>query len=388
MSSSTGARSIPVGVIPFKSGVILTPRVRLQVPLRTVIPATYNATSLSLILSLSAHRFNSAFLFSVQSKRKKVQLGVQFTPGNVFVHVGHKNSVRFDYNVYDGRWHTFAVGVRDRQVFLHTSCGKKSLHANLSSKKDKTLDPEGSFLLGKMNHNSVPFEGAICQFDINPSAEAAHHYCDYIKKHCRDADTYRPVFSPMLPLFSNPDITFTHITSSSLTGRSLAGEYEAVSVSTPVNAGLENPPTFSSLTVTTSLRLMNPPDPKRVLTNSEQSDGEFSEASGKTLRPSGHIRPSLTKLSFGTTAFPTQGCPSHTYIPHKNELTTVAPKKSEPELTSDFKPTTIPGVTPAATDGFQTFDLEPTQFSLLVGPPGLKGEPGPPVSVKTKIRNL
>uniref|UniRef100_A0A3Q2PYB8 Collagen, type XXVII, alpha 1b n=1 Tax=Fundulus heteroclitus TaxID=8078 RepID=A0A3Q2PYB8_FUNHE len=366
-TSPAGARSIPTGVIPFKSGVILTPRTRLQVPLRTIIPAHYNATSLLLILSLSVHRFNSAFLFSVLSKRKKVQLGVQFTPGNVLVHVGHKSSASFDYNVYDGRWHDFAVDIRGHRVFLHTACGAKSLHAHLSSKKGGTLDPEGSFLLGKMNHNSVAFEGAICQFDIYPSAEAAHNYCDYIKKHCREADTFRPVFPSMLPLISGPVVTFTDRTLLSLTERSkkaeepssvqrttiihpadqllmlnktsLAAEYAAAPVSPLVTAGLENPPRFSAPTVTTSLQIMNPPDSK-------------------------HVR-----------------SPSNTYVPHKKELTTEAAKKPEPEVTSDFKPTALPAVTPAATGGVHTFDLEPTQFSLLAGPPGLKGEPGPPVSV-------
>ncbi|XP_035999461.1 collagen alpha-1(XXVII) chain B-like [Fundulus heteroclitus] len=401
-TSPAGARSIPTGVIPFKSGVILTPRTRLQVPLRTIIPAHYNATSLLLILSLSVHRFNSAFLFSVLSKRKKVQLGVQFTPGNVLVHVGHKSSASFDYNVYDGRWHDFAVDIRGRRVFLHTACGTKSLHAHLSSKKGGTLDPEGSFLLGKMNHNSVAFEGAICQFDIYPSAEAAHNYCDYIKKHCREADTFRPVFPSMLPQISGPVVTFTDRTLLSLTERSkkaeepssvprttiihpadqllmlnktsLAAEYAAAPVSPLVTAGLENPPRFSAPTVTTSLQIMNPPDPKHVSRNTMQRD---SESGGALLVPVS-IGPSATKPSLRDTVVPTQGSPSNTYVPHKKELTTEAAKKPEPEVTGDFKPTALPAVTPAATDGVQTFDLEPTQFSLLAGPPGLKGEPGPP----------
>uniref|UniRef100_A0A3B4VIH1 Thrombospondin-like N-terminal domain-containing protein n=1 Tax=Seriola dumerili TaxID=41447 RepID=A0A3B4VIH1_SERDU len=207
-----------------KSGIILTPRARIQVPVRTVIPANYSSTNLSLILSLSVHRVNSAFLFSVLSKKRKVQLAVQFVPGKVLVHVGQRSSVSFDYDVHDGRWHSLALDVQGHQVFLHTSCGKKSIHTDLRSKKVEALDPEGSFLLGKMNHNSVPFEGAICQFDIYPSAKAAHNYCDYIKKHCREADTYRPVFPPLLPLFStDPNITVTHLTPLSLTELSKKG---------------------------------------------------------------------------------------------------------------------------------------------------------------------
>ncbi len=67
-------------------------------------------------------------------------------------------------------------------------------------KNEETLDPEGSFQLGKTSQNSVQFEGAICQFDIHPSAKAAHNYCKYIKKQCREADTYRPNLHPLLPL--------------------------------------------------------------------------------------------------------------------------------------------------------------------------------------------
>uniref|UniRef100_A0A3Q1EZ37 Collagen, type XXVII, alpha 1b n=1 Tax=Acanthochromis polyacanthus TaxID=80966 RepID=A0A3Q1EZ37_9TELE len=332
------------------SGVILTPRARIQAPLHTVIPATFNATSLSLILSLSVHRTNSAFLFSVLSKRRKVQLGVQFAPGKVLVHVGPRSSVSLDYDVYDGQWHNLALDIRGHRVSLHTSCGRRSVHADLFSKKEETLDLEGSFLLGKMNHNSVPFEGAICQFDIYPFAEAAHNYCDYIKKHCREADTYRPVLPPLLPLIStDPNITVAHVTPLSLT-----------EISKKAQA-----PTLAADTRTTIL-------------NTEQSDASPPKPSGKHLPVSSG--PSEVKPNLQITSASTQGSSSNTYSPHKKQLATVAPKKAEPKVASvqDVKPTWLVPVTPAATDGFQTFDLEPTQFSLLAGPPGLKGEPGPP----------
>lgn len=423
-SSSSGARSIPNGIIPFKSGVILTPRARIQVPLRTVIPANYSSTNLSLILSLSVHRINSAFLFSVQSKKRKVQLAVQFIPGKVLVHVGHRSSVGFDYDVHDGRWHSLALDIQGHQVFLHTSCGENSIHTDLPSKKVEALDPEGSFLLGKMNHNSVPFEGAICQFDIYPSAKAAQNYCDYIKKHCREADTYRPMFPPLLPLFStDPNITVTHITPLSMTELSKKGQrptlalieentrttilvptdrllmqnktsvYQtastpkpgAVSVSPPVHPGLESPLKFPTQTVTTSLRIsVTPPNPTlHAGKNTKQGHTNTLKPSGNSLDLPASTRPSEMKPNLQTTAASTQGSPSNAYLPHKEKLSTVAPKKPEPKVTSvqDVKPTSLIPVTPAATDGFQTFDLEPTHFSLLAGPPGLKGEPGPPVSV-------
>ncbi|KAJ6653322.1 hypothetical protein lerEdw1_009351 [Lerista edwardsae] len=196
---ASGSRSVPQGIIPFKSGVIFTQQARIEAPIRTVIPAAFG-TDLTLVLSLCSHRVNSAFLFTVKSKKKKLQLGLQFVPGKIIVYVGHKHSVYFDYDVHDGQWHNLAVDIRRHVVTLLTSCGKQRVHADLHLKKDEVLDPEGSFLLGKLNQHSVQFEGALCQFDIYPSAKAAHNYCKYLKKQCRHADTYRPNLPPLLPL--------------------------------------------------------------------------------------------------------------------------------------------------------------------------------------------
>lgn len=421
-SSSSGTRSVPNGVIPIRSGVILTPRARIQVPLSTVIPVTYTSTNLSLILSLSVHRINSAFLFSVLSKKRRVQLGVQFVPGKVLVHVGHRSSVSFDYDVHDGRWHSMALDIQGQQIFFHTSCGRKIAHESLQSKRGEALDAEGSFLLGKMNHNSVSFEGAICQFDIYPSAKAAHNYCDYIKKHCREADTYRPVFPPLLPLFStDPNITVTYVTPTSImeisnnaqrptlprTGihvpaydslmlnktsvyhRVSTAEPGAVYVSPPVHPELESPFTFLTPTVTTPLRIhMTPPSQKSTLNdvarkNTRLGDTNFHKLYVENLDIPAFTGPSERKPNLQTTAAFTQGSP----LPHKKLLTTIVSKKPEPKLTNmqDVNPTSIIPITVAATDGFQTFDLEPTQFSLLAGSPGLKGEPGPPVSLHLKV---
>lgn len=168
-------------------------------PVGRIIPTTFG-TDLALVLSLCSHRVNSAFLFTVKSRKKKLQLGVQLIPGKIIVYVGHKHSVYFDYNVHDGQWHNLAIDIRGQVVTLFTSCGKQKVHADLHLKKDEALDPEGSFLLGKLNQHSVQFEGALCQFDIYPSAKAAHNYCKYLKKQCRQADTYRPILPPLVPL--------------------------------------------------------------------------------------------------------------------------------------------------------------------------------------------
>uniref|UniRef100_A0A8C3NPB0 Thrombospondin-like N-terminal domain-containing protein n=1 Tax=Geospiza parvula TaxID=87175 RepID=A0A8C3NPB0_GEOPR len=177
----SSSRAAPQGVIPFKSGVIFTQRARVEAPLSALLPAG-SSSDLLLVLSLCSHRINNAFLFAVRSKKKKLQLGVQFVPGKIIVYVGHKRSVYFDYNVHDGRWHNMAINIRGQTVTLFTSCGKRRVHADLHFKKDEALDPQGSFLFGKISQHSVQFEGAICQFDIYPSAKAAHHYCKYLKK--------------------------------------------------------------------------------------------------------------------------------------------------------------------------------------------------------------
>lgn len=421
-SPRSGAQPIPNGIIPYKSGVILTPRARVQVPLRTVISANYSSSNLTLILSLSVHRINSAFLFSVLSTKRKLQLGVQFIPGKVVIHVGQRNSVSFDYDVHDGQRHNLALEIQVHQVLLHTSCGNKSVHAKLHSTKEDVLDAEGSFLLGKMNHNSVSFEGAICQFDIYPSAKAAHNYCDYIKKHCREADTYRPVFPPMLPLFStHPNITVTYVPPPSIMETSkntqrptlarttiLVPAYDllmlnktpvfhtvsppkvgAVSVTPPSHPGLESSFTFPTQSVTTSLRIRLTPPIQRstshdtVRKNTKHGDTDAQKPSVQSLDSPASTRPYGIKPNLQTTAAFPQGSPSNANLPHENQLSTVASKKPEPKVTNveDAKPTSFIPITPAATDGFQTFDLEPTQFSLLAGPPGLKGEPGLQVSV-------
>lgn len=424
---SSSTRSIPNGVIAFKSGVILTPRARLQVPLRTVLPAAYSSTNLSLILSLSVHRVNSAFLFSVLSKKRKVQLGVQFVPGKILVQAGQRSSASFDYDVHDGRWHSLAVDIQGHDVFLHTSCGERSVHANLRPKKEEALDAEGSFLLGKMNQHSVPFEGAICQFDIYPSAKAAHNYCDYIKKHCREADTYRPMFPALLPLFStDPNITVTHspslmelsekaqrptlalteestrttvllpadrsLTPNSTSVYEAAPDGDAVTVSPVVHPGLESPFKFPTQTFTTSLRISaTPANPKATSHTSASKNTQQGEAdSQRPPVPAMDVPAPSRLLETGpdpqTTAAPSHGSPPNAHLANKHQATTVASKKPEPGVTSvqPVRPTSLIPVTPAATDGFQIFDLEPTQFSLLAGPPGLKGEPGPPVSGRTR----
>lgn len=417
-SAPSDMRSVPNGVILSKAGVILTPRARIQAPLHAVIPATYTHTNLSLVLSLSVHRVNSAFLFSALSKKKRVQLGVQFAPGQILVHAGQRSPVRFDYDVHDGQWHNLALDIQGHQVLLYTSCGKNSVHADLRAKKEEAFSANGTFLLGKANHHAVSFEGAICQFDIYPSAKAAQNYCDYIKKHCREADTYRPAFPALLPLFSTesnitvappssapmkgifksnekptlgrttlpvPDYSLLMLNKTAAHHTVIAPKPSAASVSPAADPELERPFMFLTKTVTSSFRInMSPPTQKPVLFKSAKENIRHKDVnvSVKSLDLSTFVKP-----NHQVTAAFTQGSSSSAYLPHAEQTTmqtTMPSKLFQPKGTrmQDVGPTPLVTVTPAAMDDFQTFDLEPTRFSLLAGPTGLKGEPGPPVSVR------
>lgn len=410
-SANVGSRSMPNGVISSKRGVILTSRARVQVPVHAVIPATYAPTNLSLVLSLSVHRINSAFLFSVLSRKKKVQLGVQFAPGEILVHVGQRSPVKFAYDVHDGQWHNLALDIQGRQVLLYTSCGKNSVHADLHVKKEEAFDANGTFLLGKANHNLVSFEGALCQFDIYPSAKAAQNYCDYIKKHCREADTYRPAFPALLPLFSTdsnitvtpsikeifrsttkpalgwttlpvPDYSSLMLKKTSAYHTVTTPKPEAASVSPTAHPELASPFMFPTQTFTPSFWInMTPPTQKPDSFQSARQDTRHGDANASVQSLD---LPTFMKPKCQNTAAFTQGSSANAHLPHAAQITTIDSKLFQPKGTriQDVAPTSLVPVTLAATDGFQTFDLEPTRFSLLAGPPGLKGAPGPPVSVR------
>ncbi|KAF0878208.1 CORA1 protein, partial [Crocuta crocuta] len=211
-----GGRSPPPpGVIPFQSGFIFTQRTRLQAPTAAVIPASLG-TELALVLSLCSHRVNHAFLFAVRSRKHKLQLGLQFLPGQTVLHLGPRRSVAFDLDMHDGRWHHLALELRGRTVTLVTACGQRRVSVPLPFPKDPALDPEGSFLFGKMNPHAVQFEGALCQFSIYPVTQVAHNYCTYLRKQCGQADTYRPQLGPLLP--RDPGAIFTFQTDLALRG--------------------------------------------------------------------------------------------------------------------------------------------------------------------------
>lgn len=199
-----GGRSpAPPGVIPFPSGFIFTQRARLQAPTATILP-TALGQELALVLSLCSHRVNHAFLFAIRSRKHRLQLGLQFLPGRTLVHLGPRQSVAFDLDVHDGHWHHLALELRGRTVTLVTACGQHRVPIPLPSRRDSMLDPQGSFLLGKMNPRAVQFEGALCQFSIHPVAQVAHNYCAYLRERCRQVDTYGPQVGALFPWNSGP----------------------------------------------------------------------------------------------------------------------------------------------------------------------------------------
>lgn len=197
------SRILPAGVIPFRSGIILNQRAHIEAPLRSIFPPAI-WPNLTLVLSVRSHRINSAFLFTLLSDHKKLLLGLQLVPGNLVLHTGPNTSVALPYEPHDGKWHQLGLGINGQRVTLYASCGGQSVHADFGWDSEKGLAPElhGSLLLGRTSQQqtSAHFEGAICQFDLVPSAQAAHNYCRYIKKQCREADTYRPNLSPLLPI--------------------------------------------------------------------------------------------------------------------------------------------------------------------------------------------
>lgn len=491
------SRSLPAGVIPFRSGVILNQRAQIETPLHSLLPASTWA-NLSIVLSVRSHRVNSAFLFTLLSQRKKLLLGLQLTPNKLVLHTGSNTSVTLPYQPHDGQWHQLAVGINGHKVTLYASCGERSVHADFGWDSEEGLAPElqGSLLLGRTSQQpgSAHFEGAICQFDLVPSAQAAHNYCRYIKKQCREADIYRPNLSPLLPIIPrDTNITVTAATlkpggldtakkSTRLSlAKSVAAAASAVryvaptqtlkpppwTIPTPllgtvmpgtVKLGLISPPLKAKTeTVTVPLKIRVPPTkppnsrpstskasnqktpkptstkptqrnvPKKTVgvtdkkkpalpaTSSTKPTKAKSSLSEPGIHPKKPYPPTTKKTPPKPKATPSKATPPKTktssdkttlsktttsskVIPLQTTISkATTTKDSKTTSKQDIKPTkqvkttkapvtprpTRPSyvsVTPPATDGFQSWEVPPTQFSLLAGPVGQKGEPGPSVS--------
>lgn len=158
----------------------------------------------SVVVSLSSWRANNAFLFSVKDGRDRLRFGIQLLPRRVVVYTAEKAPIYFTYNWQDGRQHPFAVGVRARSVSFYADCGAVQQREQTLGRSQTPGDSGGLFTLGRMNSKAAPFNGRVCQLDIYPSAQAAAHYCNYLKTQCRLADTYRlPLPHPGLNMEAN-----------------------------------------------------------------------------------------------------------------------------------------------------------------------------------------
>uniref|UniRef100_A0A8C6Q6E1 Thrombospondin-like N-terminal domain-containing protein n=1 Tax=Nothobranchius furzeri TaxID=105023 RepID=A0A8C6Q6E1_NOTFU len=210
--------SPPYTKVPSLSGygVLLDTNSFYEIPVSSLFPAEFG-DEFSFVISLSSWRANNAFLFSIKDGRDRLRFGIQLLPRRVVVYTAEKSSIYFNYNWQDGRQHAFGVGVRSRSVSFYADCGVVQQREQTLG-RSQTLGESGHlFSLGRMNSKATPFIGRLCQLDIYPSAQAAAHYCNYLKKQCRLADTYRLTLMP-----SGLDIKADDYTSNPLT-KSLHG---------------------------------------------------------------------------------------------------------------------------------------------------------------------
>uniref|UniRef100_A0A3Q1GZB8 Collagen type XXIV alpha 1 chain n=1 Tax=Acanthochromis polyacanthus TaxID=80966 RepID=A0A3Q1GZB8_9TELE len=184
-------------------GVLLYSNSLYEAPAGDLFPPEFGE-EFSVVVSLSSWRANNAFIFSIKDSRNRLRFGIQLLPRRVVVYTAEKASIYFTYNWQDGRQHPFAVGVRARSVSFYAACGAVQQQEQTLGRSQTLAESGGLFTLGRMNSKAAPFIGRVCQLDIYPSAQAAAHYCNYLKKQCRLADTYRlPLSRPGLDIEAN-----------------------------------------------------------------------------------------------------------------------------------------------------------------------------------------
>lgn len=184
-------------------GVLLDSNSLYEAPADSLFPPEIGE-ELSVVVSLSSWRANNAFLFSVKDGRDRLRFGIQLLPRRVVVYTAEKAPIYFTYNWQDGRQHPFAIGIRARSVSFYADCGAVQQREQTLGRSQTLGDSGGLFTLGRMNSKAAPFNGRVCQLDIYPSAQAAAHYCKYLKTQCRLADTYRlPLPHPGLDIEAN-----------------------------------------------------------------------------------------------------------------------------------------------------------------------------------------
>lgn len=175
-------------------GVLLNSDSLYEAPAGSLFPPEFGE-DFSVVVSLSSWRANNAFLLSIKDSRDRLRFGIQLLPRRVVVYTAEKASIYFTYNWQDGHQHSFAVGVRARSVSFYADCGAVQQREQTLGRSLTLGDSRGLFTLGRMNSKAAAFHGRVCQLHIYPSAQAAAHYCSYLKKRCRLADTFRLLHS-------------------------------------------------------------------------------------------------------------------------------------------------------------------------------------------------
>lgn len=192
LTSSPWYHHSPLDALPPGVGVTLSGEAHIEAPVLAVLTADIGV-EFSVIVNLSVRRTtNNAFLFSIRnSQDDRLRFGIQLLPESVVVHVGEE-AIHFAHTMMDERWHSFAIGVSLRSVSFYADCGSVWYTEEIPAGSSQgPLASDGLFALGRLNSTSPQLEGALCQLDIYPSAQAAAQYCDYVKKQCRLADTFR-----------------------------------------------------------------------------------------------------------------------------------------------------------------------------------------------------
>lgn len=191
MMTSSPIISSP-SILPPGVGVTLDHDAIIEAPVASVLPAGLEK-EFTLIVSLNSKRASNVFLFSVRDRTDQLQFGLQLLPNRVVVYTGDKASVYFSYEAQDGRLHSFALAVQPRSVSFFARCGELQYsEETLTRPRMEVLSSRVA--IGRMNSRAEQFQGSLCQLEIYPSAQVAAHYCDYVKKNCRLADTFRSPF--------------------------------------------------------------------------------------------------------------------------------------------------------------------------------------------------
>lgn len=374
-------------VLPPGVGVTLDHDAIIEAPVASVLPAGLEK-EFTLIVSLNSKRPTNAFLFSVRDGTDQLQFGLQLLPNRVVVYTGDKASVYFSYEAQDGQLHSFALAVQPRSVSFFARCGELQ-YSEETLTRQRMVVSSGRVAIGRMNSRAAQFEGSLCQLEIYPSAQVAAHYCDYVKKNCRLADTFRspfPYTSPFLtsPMtFPTPPETHTHSpttlrNSISKINPTTASFWNTLRLSTARTSGPSpfslahsqdlNPRTITSTppsegrSNTEDQQLLGRPRATRATPNliSYHRKNQLSNDNG-SQHP--HLSEPQKKLN-GATLYRQQG--------YSNQLEHV--EEYGEERTYD---TGVYGYDYGFEDGDYFLDYD--------GLDGLKGDPGPPVSVSAVI---